>query len=44
MFIFDGVTPVTERCSYNKMAFLLECLADLDTQFREVGSRLYCFK
>jgi deoxyribodipyrimidine photolyase len=44
IFIFDGVTPVTEKCSYNKMAFLLECLEDLDSQFRDLGGKLYCFK
>jgi DNA photolyase len=44
MFVFDGVTPVTEKCSYNKMTFLLECLEDLDMQFRELGGRLYCFR
>jgi hypothetical protein len=44
IFIFDGVTPVTERCSYNKMAFLLECLEDLDSQSRDLGGKLYCFK
>jgi deoxyribodipyrimidine photolyase len=31
-------------CGYNKMAFLLECLEDLDKQFREVGSQLYFVK
>jgi len=44
IFIYDGETPVTKLCGYNKMAFLLECLLDLDKQFREVGTQLYFIK
>ena len=40
LFIFDGETPVTKHCKYNKMAFLLECLEDLDTQFWYHGGKL----
>jgi len=41
LFIFDGETPVTASCRWNKMMFLLECLEDLDNSFSEVGGRLY---
>ena len=40
LFIFDGETPITKHCKYNKMAFLLECLEDLDTQFWYHGGKL----
>jgi len=40
LFIFDGETPTTKHCKYNKMAFLLECLEDLDTQFWYHGGKL----
>eukprot|EP00092_Neocalanus_flemingeri_P026117 GFUD01028305.1.p1 GENE.GFUD01028305.1~~GFUD01028305.1.p1 ORF type:complete len:538 (+),score=140.55 GFUD01028305.1:90-1703(+) len=40
LFIFDGETPTTKHCKYNKMAFLLECLEDLDTQFWHLGGKL----
>ena len=40
IFIFDGETPTTKHCRYNKMAFLLECLEDIDTQLWYHGGRL----
>ena len=40
IFIFDGETPTTRHCKYNKMSFLLECLEDLDTQFWYLGGKL----
>merc|ERR1711892_127339 len=40
LFIFDGETPTTKHCKYNKMTFLLECLEDLDTQFWYHGGKL----
>eukprot|EP00088_Acartia_fossae_P070001 TRINITY_DN925_c0_g1_i7.p1 TRINITY_DN925_c0_g1~~TRINITY_DN925_c0_g1_i7.p1 ORF type:complete len:539 (+),score=169.43 TRINITY_DN925_c0_g1_i7:322-1938(+) len=42
IFIFDGETPTTKKCGYNKVQFLLECLNDIDQQLRTVDSRLYC--
>ena len=39
-FIFDGETPTTKHCKYNKISFLLECLEDLDTQFWYFGGKL----
>jgi len=41
LFIWDGETPVTKKCMYNKAQFLLECLEDLEDQLRNVGSRLH---
>jgi len=41
LFIFDGVTPTSASCKWNKMMFLLECLDDLDTSFSEDGGKLY---
>merc|ERR1712128_392876 len=40
LFVFDGETPTTKHCKYNKMAFMLECLEDLDTQFWYHGGKL----
>jgi len=40
IFIFDGETPTTKHCKFNKMVFLLECLEDLDKQFKEEDGRL----
>jgi len=40
LFIFDGETPTTKLCKWNKMSFLLECLEDLDNQFNESGGGL----
>ena len=39
-FIFDGETPTTKHCKYNKLMFLLECLEDLDTQLWYHGGKL----
>jgi len=44
MFIFDGETPTTKHCKYNKMAFLLECLEDIDTQLWYHGGKLNLFE
>lgn len=40
LFIFDGETPTTKHCKFNKMSFLLECLEDLDTQLWYHGGKL----
>jgi len=40
MFIFDGETPTTKYCRFNKISFLLECLEDLDTQLWYHGGKL----
>jgi len=40
LFIFDGETPTTKLCKFNKMEFLLECLEDLDESFSECGGTL----
>jgi len=40
IFIFDGETPTTKHCKFNKMVFLLECLEDLDKQFKDEDGRL----
>ena len=40
LFIFDGETPTTKYCQYNKISFLLECLDDLDTQLFYLGGKL----
>jgi len=40
LFIFDGETPTTKHCKYNKMFFLLECLEDIDTQLWYHGGKL----
>jgi len=42
LFIWDGETPVTKMCGYNKIQFLVECLQDIDNQLKSVNSRLYC--
>ena len=39
-FIFDGETPTTKHCRYNKISFLLESLEDLDTQLWYHGGKL----
>lgn len=41
IFIFDGETPTTKNCKWNKMSFLLECLEDIDNSLSDVGGRLY---
>ena len=40
IFIFDGETPTSNYCKYNKVSFLLECLEDLDTQFFFCGGKV----
>jgi len=40
LFIFDGETPTTKHCRFNKISFLLECLEDLDTQLWYHGGKL----
>ena len=40
LFIFDGETPTTKHCRFNKISFLLECLEDLDTQFWYFGGKI----
>ena len=40
IFIFDGETPTTNYCKYNKISFLLECLDDLDTQLFYCGGKV----
>ena len=40
LFIFDGETPTTKYCKYNKISFLLECLEDLDKQLRYFGGKM----
>ena len=41
IFIFDGETPTTNLCGYNKIKFLLECLEDVEQQFQEAKGKLY---
>ena len=40
IFIFDGETPTTNYCKYNKISFLLECLDDLDNQLFYCGGKV----
>ena len=40
IFIFDGETPTTKHCKYNKISFLLECIEDLDTQLWYCGGKV----
>ena len=40
IFIFDGETPTTNYCKFNKISFLLECLDDLDTQLFYCGGKV----
>ena len=40
LFIFDGETPTTKFCKYNKLSFMLECLEDIDTQLWYHGGKL----
>ena len=40
LFIFDGETPTTKHCRFNKISFLLECLEDLDTQLWYSGGKV----
>lgn len=44
IFIFDGESAGTKLVGFNRMKFLLESLADLDRQLREIGGQLYVFK
>ncbi|XP_055603870.1 cryptochrome-1 [Uranotaenia lowii] len=44
IFIFDGETAGTKVVGYNRMKFLLESLADLDRQLREIGGQLFVFR
>ncbi|KAK7067553.1 hypothetical protein SK128_012638 [Halocaridina rubra] len=44
VFIFDGETAGTKVTGYNRAQFLTQSLADLDKQFRELGTQLYVFK
>ena len=44
IFIFDGETAGTSLCGYNRMAYLLECLNELNERFRGLGSRLHIFR
>ncbi|XP_053670941.1 cryptochrome-1 [Anopheles nili] len=44
VFIFDGESAGTRLIGYNRMKFLLESLADLDRQFRELGGQLLVFR
>ena len=37
LFIFDGETPTTKYCKYNKISFLLECLEDLEVDWAKWG-------
>ncbi|XP_054284471.1 cryptochrome-1 [Macrosteles quadrilineatus] len=43
IFIFDGATGLSgaSKVSYNRMRFLLECLADLNSQLSNYGGCLY---
>ncbi|CAH1799144.1 unnamed protein product [Owenia fusiformis] len=41
VFIFDGQVAGTSTSGYNRTRFLLECLEDLDRQFKDAGGRLY---
>ncbi|XP_074599491.1 circadian regulator cryptochrome [Brevipalpus obovatus] len=43
IFIFDGMSAGTLTIGFNRMRYLLECLADLDDQFKQFGGRLYVF-
>lgn len=43
IFIFDGMSAGTSTIGFNRMRYLLECLADLDDQFKQFGGRLYVF-
>ena len=40
LFIFDGETPTTKYCKYNKISFLLECLEDLNSQLCYYGGKI----
>ena len=40
IYIFDGKTPTRNDCKYNKMAFMLECIEDLETQFFFSGGKI----
>jgi len=44
IYIWDGESTVTKLCEYNKIAFLLECLEDLDQSFKKSEGKLYCIK
>ncbi|XP_058822290.1 cryptochrome-1 [Topomyia yanbarensis] len=44
IFIFDGESAGTKLVGYNRMQFLLESLADLDRQLREIGGQLFMFR
>ena len=44
IFIFDGESAGTFLCGYNRMAYLLECLEDLDNRFKKMGTKLHLFK
>jgi len=44
LYIFDGETTITKMCGYNKMAFLVECLEDLDQSFKKANGKLICVK
>jgi len=41
LFIFDGESAGTKLCGYNRFTYLLECLKDLDEEFKKAGSRLF---
>ena len=43
LFIFDGLSAGLNVAGYNRARYLLECLTDLDEQFKSFGGRLYCF-
>ncbi|XP_025017377.1 cryptochrome-1 isoform X2 [Tetranychus urticae] len=43
IFIFDGFTAGLKQAGFNRTRYLLDCLADLDTQFKSFGGRLICF-
>ncbi len=34
----------TGSAAYTRMRFTIECLHDLDTKFKEIGTRLFCFR
>ena len=40
LFIFDGETPTTKYCKFNKLSFLLECIDDVNTQLGYYGGRI----
>ncbi|XP_053690521.1 cryptochrome-1 [Sabethes cyaneus] len=44
IFIFDGESAGTKLVGYNRMKYLLESLADLDRQLREIGGQLYMLR